>query len=123
MVCHIAAQYPRPDGQVCGGCIAPSAGRPRAAYLGTPSANGCCFGVGQSVSGDARIVRMDHGGLTPALLAQIDDIFFEASGRTFPPGADRDAFRERWLGRYLRGGTDVVLLALGPTGAVAGYLV
>src|SRR5262245_48605267 len=66
---------------------------------------------------------MDHGDLTPELMAQVEGIFFEASGRTFAPGAERDAFRERWLGRYLRGGTDVVLLVLGPAGTVAGYLV
>jgi GNAT superfamily N-acetyltransferase len=73
--------------------------------------------------GDASIVCMDHRDLTPELMAQVEDIFFEASGRTFAPGAERDAFRERWLGRYLRGGSDVVLLALDRTGAVAGYLV
>jgi GNAT superfamily N-acetyltransferase len=75
------------------------------------------------VSGDARIVGVAHSDLRSALLAQIDGIFFEASGRTFPPGPERDAFRERWLGRYLRGGTDVILLALDGKGGVAGYLV
>jgi GNAT superfamily N-acetyltransferase len=54
---------------------------------------------------------------------QIDAIFFEASVPKFEPGAERDAFRERWLGRYLRGGTDVVLLALAGEDTVAGYLV
>jgi GNAT superfamily N-acetyltransferase len=39
-----------------------------------------------------------------------------------PPGAEREAFRERWLGRYLKGG-DVVLLALADGAAVVGYLV
>jgi GNAT superfamily N-acetyltransferase len=57
------------------------------------------------------------------LVAQIDAIFFEASGRAFAPGPERDAFRERWLGRYLQGGSDVVLLALGEERTVAGYLV
>jgi GNAT superfamily N-acetyltransferase len=69
------------------------------------------------------IVEAPHSTLTPALLAQLDDVFFEASGRTFPPGPEREAFRERWLARYLRGGTDVILLALDQTGGVAGYVV
>jgi GNAT superfamily N-acetyltransferase len=33
--------------------------------------------------------------------AAIEAIFFEASGRTFEPGPEREAFRERWLGRFL----------------------
>lgn len=70
-----------------------------------------------------RIVSVADGDLTPALLAQVDGIFFEASGRTFPSASEREAFRERWLGRYMQGGTDVVLLALDQIGTVAGYLV
>jgi GNAT superfamily N-acetyltransferase len=75
------------------------------------------------VSDAARIVEVAHGDLTPARLAQVDAIFFEASGRSFPSAWEGAVFRERWLGRFLKGGTDVVLLALDPTGAVAGYLV
>jgi GNAT superfamily N-acetyltransferase len=75
------------------------------------------------VSDGAVIVEVAHSGLTPAQLAQIDTIFFEASGRSFPSAAERAAFRERWLGRYLHGGTDILLLALDPKGAAAGYLV
>ena len=75
------------------------------------------------MSDAARIVEVAHGDLTPAQLAQVDAIFFEASGRSFSSAAERAAFRERWLGRYLEGGTDVVLLALDAGGAVAGYLV
>jgi GNAT superfamily N-acetyltransferase len=55
--------------------------------------------------------------------SQVDAIFFEASGRTFASSKERAAFRERWLGRYLRGGSDVVLVAEDRNGAVAGYLV
>jgi GNAT superfamily N-acetyltransferase len=66
---------------------------------------------------------VDRGGLNSARLAQIDEIFFEASGRTFLPGRERDAFHERWLGRYLRDPEDVVLLALGTSKNVVGYLV
>jgi GNAT superfamily N-acetyltransferase len=75
------------------------------------------------VSDGARIVEVAPADLAPALLEQVDTIFFEASGRTFPSAPERAAFRERWLGRYLKGGTDVVLLALDLNGAVAGYLV
>jgi GNAT superfamily N-acetyltransferase len=75
------------------------------------------------VSVDARIIRAGHGDLTPDLLDQIDEIFFEASGRRFQAGPARDAFRERWLGRYLQGGSDVALVAVGRDDIVAGYLV
>jgi GNAT superfamily N-acetyltransferase len=60
---------------------------------------------------------------SPGILAQVESIFFEASGRTFVPGPERDAFRERWLGRYLRGGTDTLWLAMHAGNRVAGYLV
>jgi GNAT superfamily N-acetyltransferase len=57
------------------------------------------------------------------LVAQIDAIFFAASGRTFAAGPERAAFRERWLGRYLQGNSDIVLLVLSGERTVAGYLV
>ena len=56
------------------------------------------------------------------LIAQVDAIFWQTAARTFPPGAERDAFRERWLGRYLEGG-DVVFVALAGGDRVVGYLV
>ena len=66
------------------------------------------------------IVRV-AGSMPPRWLAEVEAIFFEASGRAFEPGRERDAFRERWLGRYLDTPGDVVLLAIvGDT--VAGYL-
>jgi GNAT superfamily N-acetyltransferase len=71
---------------------------------------------------NVRIETLVPAAHTPALLAEVDAIFFEASGRTFEPGPERDAFRERWLGRYLQGGTDLVLLALDGADTVAGYL-
>jgi GNAT superfamily N-acetyltransferase len=61
--------------------------------------------------------------LSPPLTTQIDAIFFEASTRSFSPGPERDAFRERWLGRYLKGGTDALFLAMQGDATVAGYLV
>lgn len=48
-----------------------------------------------------RVVDWDTTSRDPAILAQIDAIFWETSARTFAPGAERDAFRERWLGRYM----------------------
>lgn len=72
------------------------------------------------------IMQMRGDSLSPELLAQIDTIFFEASSRPFIQGPERDVFRERWLGRYLRGGSDVLLVAMdgsAPVPTVAGYLV
>jgi GNAT superfamily N-acetyltransferase len=78
--------------------------------------------AGQS---DDIVIRAVEGRGLPAHLAdQIDAIFFEASGRSaFASPEERTAFRERWLGRYLAGGSDVVLIVQSPEGAVAGYLV
>ena len=60
--------------------------------------------------------------LPPAWRQHVESIFFEASGRTFVPGPDRDWFRYRWLERYLDAPGDPVLVAIvGET--VAGYLV
>jgi GNAT superfamily N-acetyltransferase len=70
-----------------------------------------------------RIAKVSAELLSPDLMAQVDAIFFEASTRTFPPGPERDAFRERWLGRYTRGGSDAVFLATEGKATVAGYLV
>ena len=69
---------------------------------------------------DAEIVVTSN--LPPAWRQQVEMIFFEASGRTFVPGPDRDWFRYRWLERYLDAPGDPVLVAIvGET--VAGYLV
>jgi GNAT superfamily N-acetyltransferase len=68
------------------------------------------------------IVRVT-GTPAPEQLSEIEAIFFAASGRTFSNRAERDAFRERWLGRYLAGGSDAVFLALARSGHTAGYLV
>jgi GNAT superfamily N-acetyltransferase len=57
------------------------------------------------------------------MLPQIEAIFWEASLSPPAPGPEKQAFHERWLGRYLGGGTDVVLLAMSDPATVAGYLV
>ncbi len=62
-------------------------------------------------------------GVAADALAEIDAIFFEASGRTFEPGAARDAFRERWLGRYLAHDAAHAFVALDAEARVIGYLV
>jgi ribosomal protein S18 acetylase RimI-like enzyme len=74
---------------------------------------------------DQIVIRTFSGDrMPPEVVAQVDAIFFEASGRSsFATPEERAAFRERWLGRYLRSGTDVVLVAEDRQGTVAGYLV
>jgi GNAT superfamily N-acetyltransferase len=72
---------------------------------------------------DIAVRKAQAEELSAALIEQIDTIFFEASSRTFPAGPERDAFRERWLGRYLQGGSDALFLALQDEATVAGYLV
>jgi GNAT superfamily N-acetyltransferase len=69
------------------------------------------------------LIQLEAPDQHPQLLAQVEAIFWETSARTFVAGPERDAFRERWLGRYLQGGSDVVLLALVGGDTVAGYLV
>jgi GNAT superfamily N-acetyltransferase len=68
-----------------------------------------------------RLVDWWAAGRTLEYAAQVEDIFWQTSGRTLV-GPERDAFRERWLGRYMLSDGDVVLLAL-VEDAVAGYLV
>lgn len=65
----------------------------------------------------------DGRKLGPTQLQQMEDIFFQASGRTFASGPEREAFRERWLGRYLNAPGDVVLVAVDEANNVVGYLV
>jgi GNAT superfamily N-acetyltransferase len=71
------------------------------------------------------IGRVAPGAWEPKLRNQIEAIFWEASKYNVepPPGPEHDAFRARWLDRYLQGGSDVVLLAVVDGEEVAGYLV
>jgi GNAT superfamily N-acetyltransferase len=75
------------------------------------------------VADQIRIVPQSGPSCPPHLLAQIDAIFLQTSAKPPPAGPERQAFRQRWLGRYLCGGTDVLLLALVGEDTVAGYLV
>jgi GNAT superfamily N-acetyltransferase len=64
--------------------------------------------------------------VTPSskLSDEIDAIFFEASNtKLFESDAARAAFRERWLGRYLRNDPQFAHLAFAAPGTVAGYVV
>ena len=66
---------------------------------------------------------LEAGTVTEKLRRELDDIFFESSGtKTFASGDAKDAFRERWLERYLRIYPEWVYLAVGEDGAVDGYL-
>jgi len=69
-----------------------------------------------------RLLELEAPWRHPELIAQIDAIFWQTAARTFAPSPERDAFRERWLGRYLQGG-DVVLVALADGVGLVGYLV
>ncbi|HVZ04611.1 GNAT family N-acetyltransferase [Hyphomicrobium sp.] len=61
---------------------------------------------------------------TPARDNAIDEIFFEASStKSFESDHARIAFRDRWLGRYLRDDPQFTYLAMTGAGEVAGYLV
>lgn len=70
------------------------------------------------------IHRLLDAGSTPEIERGIDAIFFESSNtKSFESERSRAAFRERWLGRYLRHDPQFGYLALRPSGEVAGYLV
>jgi GNAT superfamily N-acetyltransferase len=80
--------------------------------------------VAQDTASDIGICRWEGLGDRARLMAEIDNIFFEASARkTFVGEGERSAFRERWLGRYLEHYPGHAYVALAPPGSVAGYLV
>ncbi len=58
------------------------------------------------------------------LLPALERIFFESSGKkNFSSDAERQAFLERWIGRYLTCDPDWVYVALNCEGELSGYLV
>lgn len=67
-----------------------------------------------------RLVEIGKAERAQALL-DIDAIFFEASGRSFEPGPAREAFHERWLGRFITDEADHFFLAISGHGVI-GYL-
>jgi GNAT superfamily N-acetyltransferase len=55
--------------------------------------------------------------------SELDHVFFECSAtRSFENDAAKAAFRERWLGRYLRVYPEWVYVALDANGKIVGYL-
>jgi len=72
------------------------------------------------------MVRIEPLGddATQETLAAIDRIFFASSRRqVFADDAERGAFREQWLGRYLLHDRQHAFIARAEAGAVAGYLI
>lgn len=70
-----------------------------------------------------RIVRWLDMGRAQYPPHNFDAIFFEASGtKSFTSSEVRDAFRERWLGLYLRVYSEWVYLAIDDAGSLQGYL-
>ncbi len=70
------------------------------------------------------VERFDARPRSAGELAAIEAVFFAASGtKTFASEAERAAFRERWLGRYLTYDPKWAYLAVTDTGGIAGYLV
>jgi GNAT superfamily N-acetyltransferase len=76
---------------------------------------------------DVEICRWD--GSTPGAeherrVAEIDRIFFTSSAtQSFANPETKAAFRERWLGRYLRHFPQNTLLAVTASGQVVGYVI
>ena len=61
--------------------------------------------------------------MAPGLQAALDEIFFESSNtKTFVSDETREAFRERWLGKYLTHDPDWAYVAQRTDGHIAGYL-
>ena len=72
----------------------------------------------------ARIAHWIERADRAALEAGIEAIFFgSAANQAFASLREREAFRERWLGRYLEHDPGLVLVALDASGGVVGYLV
>jgi GNAT superfamily N-acetyltransferase len=70
-----------------------------------------------------QLVRLSELNAADALLADIEAIFFGSAVTTdFSSGEECAAYRELWLGRYMRHCAEAFFVALDGEGAVAGYL-
>ncbi|HEY7646809.1 MAG TPA: GNAT family N-acetyltransferase [Hyphomicrobiales bacterium] len=70
-----------------------------------------------------RIVRLDEAGGAERWREEIEAIFFANAGtKDFASEGERDAYRELWLGRYLRHCSAASFVALTEDATVAGYL-
>jgi len=77
----------------------------------------------KSSSDDVAIQRWSDIPQREQFLPALEVIFFEASGtKSFAGEADRQVFRERWLGRYLEHDPQWSYLAFDTNGKLAGYL-
>lgn len=57
-------------------------------------------------------------------VGELDPIFFESSlTRTFADEDTRTAFRERWLGRFLKHWPELAHVAIGTDGDIIGYII
>jgi GNAT superfamily N-acetyltransferase len=81
------------------------------------------FGHGTYAEG-LEIARFADLEWSPALIAALDEIFFEASGtKAFDSDEHRRSFRERWLGCYLEHKAEHAFLAIDANGRPAGYVI
>ncbi len=77
-----------------------------------------------STNSAVQIIRYADRARDAGLLAGIDRVFFESSNtQSFASEDARQAFRERWLGRYLVHDPEFAYVALARDQTVAGYLV
>ncbi len=82
-----------------------------------------CIPMGDTANA-IHVLRYLDLGRDPALIAGIDQVFFESSNtQAFVDNAARAAFRERWLGRYLAHDPAWAYVAVAADATVAGYLV
>lgn len=76
------------------------------------------------ISAEIDVVRWDEIADRQRLVPALDAIFFESSGtKSFVNEAERQAFRERWLGKYLADEPAWAYAAITRDGTLAGYLV
>lgn len=76
------------------------------------------------ISAEIDVVRWDAIADRQRLVPALDAIFFESSGtQSFADEAERQAFRERWLGKYLADEPEWAYSAITRDGTLAGYLV
>ncbi|MFV0297767.1 MAG: GNAT family N-acetyltransferase [Hyphomicrobiaceae bacterium] len=79
---------------------------------------------GAEMTAEISVVRLTAVDSWSDRMQELDPIFFEASAtRFFPDEAARQAFRERWLGRYLVHWPDMAHVAMDDGGAILGYIV
>lgn len=74
--------------------------------------------------GEVRVVAWSQLADTERLMPGLDAIFFASSAtQSFSKVADRLAFRERWLGRFLDGFPEAAFVALDEDAEIVGYVV